>query len=301
MSSNLNIAHLLKPLLVLLITGTLVFNVTGQDLLEGQKIWNGLSLSKSFSPRVTVDFDGVVSQEMKGLSTSFVQSRIAVGYKISKPFQVQVGYGIFMLPWNRNFEQFFYNQNIFGGRSFQDLSTRLVHKFKISPSFKVKQRLITQLFIPTVDKYKIRFNYRFKLYYRNKNLPMKMKPFSELGLYYYQGGVPIFYREGDSLEYGAPNGLHRTRLKLGVIFKPFEKIGALQVMLYYMLQKEFNLPFMGNPLNVQTSDIDAGDFNRITYPFNNYGVWGIHLLVKLPQKTPRTTINQHEFKKGNHM
>ena len=194
------------------------------------------------------------------------------------------GYSFSFFKWFPSYENRYPQQvSPFGTITFHKFSTGITHKFKYRDlPFRFKQDLVAQYFTPKLEKYQFRFLYKFKTTYVNKNLPLNLRPFAQLFLYYYHGGTPIFYfdDEGEEDRYASPNGLHRFRIKSGVSFKPFEKHKFFSVVLYYALNKEFNIDGLGNELN-HKRPIDAEDpgrFRQITdVPFNNYSILGFQL------------------------
>jgi hypothetical protein len=145
-------------------------------------------------------------------------------------------------------------------------------------NFRFNQRLVTQYYMPQLEKFRFRGVYSGKLSYRHRKAPLQLTPYVQYFLYYYAGGKEfelepeedvILGEEEEGLFTDPPNGFHRYRLRAGFRIKPIPQYKPLSLVFYYAMQREFNLPF-GNDLNIEVEHQQ-----RPILPFNNFNIIGV--------------------------
>ena len=126
------------------------------------------------------------------------------------------------------------------------------------------------------SKFQQRIFWTNKLYYRNKDLPLRFQPFITQKLYWYSNGRLLQYydEEGDKSYLDSPDGLHAYRIQAGASVRLSRKVNLTA---YFMKQVEFNTSlFNGRDIN---------DFNpntkKIRRPFYDFSVVGISASVKI--------------------
>ncbi len=140
----------------------------------------------------------------------------------------------------------------------------------------VRQTLRYEWFTPERSRYRQRVLYSLRAEYDIDDAPWRLRPYASAELGYYIGGEPIAYYtpEGSFLDSATPSGLHRFRGSIGLAARPHRLIN---VSLFYMLQREFNLgqQTLGH-LNYYDPVAD-----RTRYRFSAYSVVGISAKFRL--------------------
>ena len=252
------------------------------EINNEERPWYSLYVYKKINHRWSMDFYQLVAMRSLQQDLWLTQTGVGVNYKINRFYTASIGYGNAKYPysgswWDRHYPDS--EPGLFNTITFQTLSLGLRRTDDLSPQFRLSNKLIYSQFFPKFEKYQSRIQYLAKLSYRNKSLPLKLRPYVQGALYYYLNGVKtMYYREeaGEWLELGerSPDGLHRARLKLGFQFRPFRRIKRLHINLYAGYNFEFN--GIGNDLNFERPR-RSGNGTSIVYPFNNYKIYGLQL------------------------
>ena len=261
-------------------------NAFGQDLLLGNKIWYGSYVYQKISNKFFFDAYLLYSFDAFNHTFSFNQNDLSINYKLNSKQSIYAGYTQSFYKWQPFYNK--YNKTISPLQtiSFNRVFVGYKYRLNIFPQLRLRNNFGSQYYFTQLEKYQFRFSYKGKLYWLNKNWPMKLKPFTQVSLYYYQNGIPIIYydNQGNISSFKSPNGLHRYRLKFGISLKPVKKIKQLGITVYYAIQREFNLKGFGNDLNV----VRPGTTNDIVYsftpqvsgvknPFNNFNIFGFQI------------------------
>ena len=211
---------------------------------------------------------------------------LSINYKLNPKQSIYAGYTQSFYKWQPFYDK--YNKTISPLQtiSFNRIFAGYKYRLNIISRLRLRNNFGVQYYLTQLEKYQLRFTYKGKLYWYDKNLPMKLKPFIQTSLYYYQGGIPIIYydNQGNIDSFKSPNGLHRYRLKFGISLKPVKKVKQLGITIYYAIQQEFNLKGFGNDLNVvrpgTTADIAYSftpQVSGVKYPFNNFNILGFQI------------------------
>jgi len=187
------------------------------------------------------------------------------------------------IQWNLGFRQLFtndfsvsggYKPTFFPNREVNQIRHRLYGNLRYRQrlrSFRIYHSLTTEWHFPRPSKFRFRTYYTFSIDYRNKKIPLKIRPYLALSLYHYLDGRPLqYYDEATEtkIEKVAPNGLHAARWRYGIRLRPIKQI---TISLYWLQQKEFNTRLFGgrdiNSLNPRTGNIRRRffDFNVLGY------------------------------------
>jgi hypothetical protein len=234
------------------------------DEIENQMAWYSFSVSKKLNKKWSVSYSQLNSMALDELEFNFIQSNFKVSRKLAKYTYLKFGYKpTFKLNATDENPQWLFHR----------LYTELQYTQKAG-DFRFQHKLGGEHHFTPVAKFQQRYYYSLKTYYRNKDLPLELRPYITQKLMYYRGGNPIPVDDDDEIIFIRPNGLHAYRLQAGVRVTPMDR---LNVSLYYMRQFEFNAPFFGgeelNVTNAMTGKTAA--------PFYNFGVIGISLSYRL--------------------
>lgn len=259
--------------------------VFSQDVLDGSKVWYSSYLYHKLNKKIYIDDYLLVSFNALQHSFSFLQNDLSINYELSKKSAIYFTYSRAMYNWTPAYKDL-YVQPItsFNTIDFNRLAIGGKYDIKFKKYWKLDQDLSAQFYFPQLEKYQSRFTYDVKIAFKSKKMPLQLSPFITESIFYYQNGIPTFYynEDGSLGDYKSPNGFHRIRTKFGLSFHPVKTIKKLGVIVYYSMQKEFNIPGLGNDLNI-SSPGNSGDVQKVTlpqrviYPFNDYNVFGIQL------------------------
>lgn len=251
-----------------------------QDIFEGNKIWYSNYLHKKLNQKVYFTNYLLFSFNTNPHSFSFLQNDLAANYTLSKKVSINFAYSYAMYNWTKAYLSA-YDQRIsyLNTIGFNRISLGGSYEFKFKRFWKLDQDFAAQLYFPQLEKYQYRFEYSMKLSFKESKTQFRITPFIQGSLYYYLNGVPIYYYTdaGDVGDYKSPNGLHRYRTKFGITFRPLKNRRKISMVIYYCMQKEFNIRGIGNDLNVTSPAGGSMNSRNIVYPFNNYNIYGIQL------------------------
>ncbi len=276
LSPTINMKNKLFLILVVLFTQP----VFSQDILDGDKVWYSTYLNYKLNKKIY--FDDYLLLSFNGLqhSFSFFQNDFNINYALSKKATLYAGYSYAMYNWIPEYKTA-YSQNISAVSTIGFNKAEVGGKYDISigKNFKIDQDLAAQFYFPQLEKYQFRFEYSIKLSYKERKTSFRFTPFVQGVIFYYQNGIPVhYYKDDGSLgDYKSPNGFHRYRAKFGLSFRPIKSFKSMGIVLYYNIQKEFNISGFGNDLNIKTPLGNITNTQNIIYPFNNYNVFGIQL------------------------
>jgi len=239
-------------------------------------------LHKKLNYRWSIDNYSVFS--MKSFQHDFwlAQFNFGANYRINRLYTFSFGYGIAFYKygnaawWDRHYPDV--SPNFMNTVGFNSLNLMIKRDDNIGNKFKLSNRFIIQRYFPKFEKYQTRLQYNVKFSYRKNDLPARLKPFVQGALYYYRKGVPVDYYDENFnvVETSAPNGLHRYRFKLGTSINPLKKNSRLRFVLYFALNREFNVSWLGNDLNTPRPS-STGNTIFTTYKFNNYNILGFQV------------------------
>ncbi len=257
-----------------------------QDLLSSSMLWSGVLVSKKINKKIRFNLGDLHSVNMTDGVFSFNQSSFSTTYKVKKNLKIKLEYSLGVYRWNNNLTQLGLLSSGIGTTNIHRFTGGVSNRKKINKRFKIKQSIEAQVYFPRLYKYKVRSFYKAKFYYNPKKTPFSSVFFVETKLFYFFDGMPIVYRDSDNkiVDYASTDGIHRARLKVGVRFVPIKNKKSIKVILYYMAQKEFNIKGVGNEINVLTpAEINANYLGKqkVLYPFNDYNVFGVHLLFNI--------------------
>lgn len=256
--------------------------ISQTDTSNELKPFYALYIKKKINFRWSVDLYALTA--MKSMKQNFwlSQYNLGVNYKINRFYEASLGYSTSFYGygnekwWKEHYPNI--NANTFGTATFQALSLRIKRDNNIGRKFRLSNRVILQHYFPRFEKYQTRIQYNAKFSYRKRDLPVSIRPFAQGAIYYYLNGVPIDYFDTNLnfLKNSSPNGFHRYRIKLGATLVPIPSVKKLTFVVYYAINREFNLGSFGNNLNTpRPSTSGTGIFT--SYQFNNYNIFGTQI------------------------
>lgn len=261
-----------------LIVGMKSVQTNAQDLIAGSKTWYSTYLYFKLNKHFYIDDYILNGYNTEGHTFSFVQNDLALNYKLTKRLTGFVGVANYIYKWNPSYKGVYNNPvSRFGTISFLRGSVGLKCDFKFFKKFEMDQSLSFQYYYPSLEKYQSRIAYGNKISFTSRKAVWSLSPFIQAGLFYYLNGMPTMYYDSDGQfeGYYSSDGLHRARLKIGLKMKPFKKSKNFGMVLYYCVQKEFNMDQLGgHPLNT-SSNRPMDQQQVIIYPFNNYSIYGV--------------------------
>lgn len=270
----------MKYILILLLLISL--NTHSQDLLDGNKIWYSSYLHKKVNQRFYISDYTLMGFNGRAHSFSFFQNDIALNYRQNRFLSFVFMYSFSTYNWISSYKNT-YKQPItfFNTINFNRLALGVNYDFHINKQLKLKQYLTFQFYIPRLEKYQARIKYDARLSYQLKESKHRIKPFIIQSYFYYLNGRPNLYYNADGSidKYASPNGIHRSRTKLGISFRPLKNVKKLYLVPYFTIQKEFNIKNFGNDLNIlQPSSLSSTlSPTRTVIPFNSYNIYGIQI------------------------
>lgn len=236
----------------------------GQDLDPGWRHWNINNFTYKPKKDLYIRVGAMFSIDPAPMRLSFAQGDLRIQKRIQKRNYVAIGYNNIVFPRGVENRNMFHRVYLQGQRKATYFGVR------------VKHRMDFQLYLPEVEKYAYRINYQFRIYYYNKWMPFKGRPYVAQEILWYGGGKPVVYFDefGRVEDFRAPFGPHRYRLNVGVYTKPHKRVS---LTFFWRRQWEFNTRlFKNREINI------VRDGGAITYPFNNYWVWGWVVSYTLP-------------------
>ncbi|MEM9024049.1 MAG: hypothetical protein AAGB22_09925 [Bacteroidota bacterium] len=242
---------------------------------DGLRPWYSVYLHKKINHRWSVDNFNLLATRSTSHDFWLTQINVGVNYRIDRFYTLSFGYGQSFYQWSpwwrRRYDREAGALNLV---NFHTFSLSLRRTDRIGQHLALTNRVIVQQYLPRFEKYQTRFQYNVKLKYRKRNLPGQLRPFVQGAIYYYLNGVPLEYweEEGEDVALASPNGLHRYRVRVGATFRPVPSLKRLSFMVFYGVNKEFNLSGFGRPINYAPEEGD-----RPQYPFNNFTFAGIQL------------------------
>lgn len=257
-----------------------------QDLDEGSNLWTSNYVFVRLNSRLSIDNFSLSSFNLqRGGQFGFFQNETGFNFDLNRSNRVFVTYSNAQYNFRSIYRDLYdLEPNVFNRFTVHRFGIGYQHRHRFNRNWRMANKLVAQYYIPTLEKYRFRWMYVNTLEYRHRKLPMDLRPFTQLYLYYYSGGLDFEYassepnEEGEFFELASPNGLHRFRWRGGFSFKPVPAWDFLSVKAYFALQREFNTPW-GRDLNVRAQfENDDGDVEEITgLPFNNFRIWGLQL------------------------
>lgn len=249
------------------------------DQTAGNKVWYSFILSKDINYRWSVNNFSLLAMRSFQQEFWFFQNSIGVNYRVNRQFTLSAGYGLSMYRYSSWWDNHYPQQpNFMNAMTFHSFMVGVQRRTQIGRKFLLKNEFTTQLYIPKFEKYQTRFEYSVRLAYRKKDLPLGVRPFVQGALYYFLNGVSTnYYDQNYNVAYrDSPDGLHRFRGKFGLTFTSGKWIKHFSTTLYFAMNREFNLPGIGNDQNILHPS-RTGRTMLVTYPFNNYNIFGLQL------------------------
>ena len=286
--------RIFRKLLVCAVLMSNVFFCSAQDLLQGNKNWYSTYLYFKLGKRFFIDDYLLDGYDTQGHKFSFVQNDLAINYKVSKKLTAFIGCANYIYKWNPTFLSAYNNQvSRLGTISFVRASVGLKYKFHFLKNFEMDQSLAFQSYYPSLEKYQSRIAYSNQLSFSSKKIVWSLTPFAQVGLYYYLNGIPSMYydNDGQMSGYYSSDGLHRARIKFGIKMKPLKNNNKFGVIFYYCIQKEFNMNELGGHDLNTSRNVPITEKQTVTYPFNNYNIYGVQLNFIFSKTAKKSTIS----------
>ena len=237
-------------------------SASAQDLPTGFKNWFSLGTDLEVNKKLDIEISELNCFNTGPMVLQFTQLSLGASYKLGKRTYLLSG-----------IEQFHFrsgsNYNLYHKAS----AGLLLRKLARLP---IKQSLEAEWFFPRQKKHRLRGIYTVSYSLKNDFLPLHGRPFIKGQVYYYLGGAPLTYYDGngDQIAYQSPNDLHRYRLTGGLSLRP---IKYLTLAIYYVWNKEFNTGLFDK----RALNIPSKDGTRTKYAFNDYSVLGASLTYQL--------------------
>lgn len=250
---------------ILIISLFLFVTLSNAQVNESNRemVWATLGVSTKLSDKMDVSYYQLNSINLKGSGINFIQPDLAVSYALTKKWAIGV-----------NYTPTFSIDDVVGNQLvYHRVSERIKLKTKLGKRFRMRNYIVAEQHFTQRSKFKQRYYYRLNLYYRNSNLPWKLRPFVNQKLYWYANGRDLQYynSDGSKADKKAPNGLHTYRVQAGLKLYPSKKISF---MVYYLKQKEFN----GSGDDINSLNPNS---NKIRRPFYDFSVVGVSCQYKL--------------------
>lgn len=249
-----------------------------QDLSQDQKLWYSSYLYFKINNKFFIDDYILNGYNAQGHSFSFVQNDLNLNYRITKKLIVYTGIANYIYKWSSIYNQSYAGSiSRFGTISYLRGNIGLKLKLKLGKILEMDQSLAFQSYYPSLEKYQSRVAYSNQLSFAKRGTPLSFSPFVQFGLFYYLNGIPSIYydKDGNYDGYYSADGLHRMRFKFGVKMKPFKKQDNFGIVLYYCIQKEFNIDGIGGHDLNTSRPVPLTSSQTINYPFNNYNILGV--------------------------
>ncbi|MGD1846058.1 MAG: hypothetical protein ACFB10_11750 [Salibacteraceae bacterium] len=273
-----------RPLITLLLC--LSIPLVGMPQVEqapGTRPFYSLYLHKKLNQRFSVDAFTLVGMRSTKQDFWLAQYQLGVNYRLNRLYSVSVGFGQSMYPyrnaswWERHYPEL--EPNSLNAATFNTLNFRVKRDDWIGRSLKLSNRVIVQHYFPKFEKYQTRLQLNTRLGYRRANLPLALKPFVQGAVFYYLNGVETdFYDEELEYDFTAPpDGWHRYRVRIGTSFRPIKDYRKLSLVVYYALNREFNLEALGGGQLNTPRPSQVSDRVFTNNPFNNYNIFGVQV------------------------
>jgi len=139
----------------------------------------------------------------------------------------------------------------------------------------INQYFTVEKFFPATSKYGWRVSYALRFKETLSVKPFPIAPYASGRVFYFYDGRPIqrYDTQGERTHRSSGNGLHRFRGTLGIDLRATKH---LQMKVFYMIQREFNLGLPNSEINVVNPN--SGNISR---RFSNYPVLGISGKIRL--------------------
>ena len=249
-----------------------------EDLEPGIRPWYSLSLSKTINKQWSIGQYSLIGFRSQSHDFWLGQVDWSVRYKPHKRWTLQMGYGQTFYKYSDWWESRYDQDPVFSNLiRFHIVTMGVQHRYYPNRALSLTNKLVVQHYLPAFEKYQTRFRWISRVEIRSIRSKHRIRPYLEASLYYYQNGQSLEEPSEDLL---APNGLHRYRLKAGLSFRPLPKYNRLTVSIYSFYNHEFNIPGLGNPLNVRNPS-SSSERGSIRLPFAKYSVMGLHLSYRL--------------------
>ncbi len=255
-----------KILFLIFLLAFALVNSHAQDLTDDIKTFTTLNVNYKLSDktRASISYTGI--SDLAQAKTNYHQIGLTHRYKITP--KSYISSNLDFIKINQRSENTFKNYTRVGFEYSRNSSWR---------RFLIGNDLGGEVFFPKFSKYQYRYIYSLDITYRLNFTKWKIRPYSNMKVYYYSGGDLINYYDNESnlMAIKAPNDIHRWRWYLGFKMKPSKN---LSLIVSYLHNEEFNAGIN------RYSDINI--YNRkkngIKLPFNSYD--GINLLLSYTLK-----------------
>lgn len=233
------------------------------DEPENEMVWVTFDFTKKISKKWRLKYSQLHSYHTQDNHLNFIQPDIGLQYNFIKRWQIAANYlPAFSLDYKAA------NQLIY-----HKVRARLRYYSPIGTNFRMYNSLNFEHNFTQRSKFTQRYFLRNDFYYKNNNLPWRLRPFIEQRLYWYQNGRDLQYYDakGNKLEKTSPNGLHAYRVKAGIKLYPFKK---MNFTLFLLKHKEFNTSFFGSK-DINSVNTKSGKVRRKFYDFSVLGGFSV--------------------------
>ncbi len=261
----------MKKYILLFILSLSILNINAQaDETDALMFWHSIGMSSPMGEKMKFKLSLLNSLRMDRGEYNFLQPKVGFAFDVGRRQNIELGFKpIISLTRDQMFNPRFY---IAYNRS-----------VKLNTFFRMTNELTFEHNTQEYGKFKQRIYYDMGFYYRNLNLPLKLRPYTQMSLYYYLNGRPLQYydNEGIPTEELKPNGLHALRYNLGVKIYP---TNVISMSFNYKGQREFNI---GNKRNINSLNPNTGSIRRDFYHFN---VVGVSIFFSLSKKKDKKKV-----------
>ncbi|MFH6771050.1 DUF2490 domain-containing protein [Gaetbulibacter aestuarii] len=227
---------------------------------ETTMLWTLLGVNADLNDKFDLSYYQLHSFSFNSSSLNFIQPDLELGYDLAPDWDVKLGYSpTFSLDGVAG------NQLVY-----HRISARVRLSSHLGRRFRMKNALVAEQHFTQRSKFKQRYYYRLDLYYRDTDLPWRLRPFVNQRFYYYANGQKLQYfnTDGEPTAYESPNGFHAYRLQIGVKVYP---IDHFNFSIFYLKQKEFNSRLF-NSRDINTIDPNTNTVSRKFYDFTTIGL-----------------------------
>lgn len=250
-----------KTLLILILISCHI--AYGQaDEENNQFLWTSVSFNKKINKKARFNYSQLHSIGSNDLDLKYVQFNFKFSYKLKKRITLSLGYKPSLSVENETLR----NRLYAGVRMYSKLGDKIRMNNSLSLEYYFTQRA----------KFQNRYFYKLKVYYRNNQLPWRLRPFVSQRIFWYSNGRLLQYydEKGNKTNLKPPKGIHAYRFKAGLKFYPVKKVAFT---IFYLKQIEFNTRILGS------RDINAINPNtdKVRRPFYDFSVYGVSISYTL--------------------
>lgn len=242
------------------LTGIFLLLFTG--VMQGQtwQSWNSVGVDIGLSEKLTLEAKELVSFDpSNSFSTNFMQTSLALNYRINSAFTIEGGDQLNIIPGS--------------SRPVRNrVYARGTYTWRFSDAIKSTHAMQVEFHGDNEIRYDQRVIFINGISTRNRLTALNIRPSLSYWLYYNIGGdlVQYYDESGDKVVQQAATGFHRGRLYFSLNSRLTD---YLNLSFYLMQQKEFNL-FTSEYREINVLNPNTGNIAR---DFSNYNVVGLSL------------------------